>query len=141
MRRIRLQRWVICFSLIVIAILLSYMLGRNDIQRTTKLYHKYQAELSAQRDMLFSGQMEVLTIDQLIETFWQQGNNHQPLAVIIDRYPVFIYPTYDYGDLYQNFYWYGLVWTESQAIFPEESTLTIQPIENGWYVYKLMLPQ
>ena len=141
MRRIRLQKWVICFSLIVIAILLSYMLGRNDIQRTTKLYHKYQAELSAQRDMLFSGQMEVLTIDQLIETLWQQGNNHQSLAVIIDRYPVFIYPTYDYGDLYQNFYWYGLVWTESQAIFPEESALTIQPIENGWYVYKLMLPQ
>lgn len=141
MRRKRLQKWVICFSLIVIAILLSYMLGRNDIQRTTKLYHKYQAELSAQRDMLFSGQMEVLTIDQLIETFWQQGNNHQPLAVIIDRYPVFIYPTYDYGDLYQNFYWYGLVWTESQAIFPEDSALTIQPIENGWYVYKLMLPQ
>ena len=141
MRRIRLQKWVICFSLIVIAILLSYMLGRNDIQRTTKLYHKYQAELSAQRDMLFSGQMEVLTIDQLIETLWQQGNNHQPLEVIIDRNPVFIYPTYDYGDLYQNFYWYGLVWTESQAIFPEESTLTIQPIENGWYVYKLMLPQ
>ena len=141
MRRIRLQKWVICFSLIVIAILLSYMLGRNDIQRTTNLYHKYQAELSAQRDMLFSGQMEVLTIDQLIETLWQQCNNHQPLAVIIERYPVFIYPTYDYGDLYQNFYWYGLVWTESQAIFPEESTLTIQPIENGWYVYKLMLPQ
>ena len=141
MRRKRLQKWVICFSLIVIAILLSYMLGRNDIQRTTKLYHKYQAELSAQRDMLFSGQMEVLTIDQLIETFWQQGNNHQPLAFTIDRYPVFIYPTYDYGDLYQNFYWYGLVWTESQAIFPEESALTIQPIENGWYVYKLMLPQ
>ena len=141
MRRKRLQKWVICFSLIVIAILLSYMLGRHDIQRTTKLYHKYQAELSAQRDMLFSGQMEVLTIDQLIETLWQQGNNHQPLAVRIDRYPVFIYPTYDYGDLYQNFYWYGLVWTESQAIFPEESALTIQPIENGWYVYKLMLPQ
>ena len=141
MRRIRLQKWVICFSLIVIAILLSYMLGRNDIQRTTKLYHKYQAELSAQRDMLFSGQMEVLTIDQLIETLWQQGNNHQPLEVIIDRNPVFIYPTYDYGDLYQNFYWYGLVWTESQAIFPEDSALTIQPIENGWYVYKLMLPQ
>ena len=141
MRRIRLQKWVICFSLILIAILLSYMLGRNDIQRTTKLYHKYQAELSAQRDMLFSGQMEVLTIDQLIETLWQQGNNHQSLAVIIDRYPVFIYPTYDYGDLYQNFYWYGLVWTESQAIFPEDSALTIQPIENGWYVYKLMLPQ
>lgn len=141
MRRKRLQKWVICFSLIVIAILLSYMLGRNDIQRTTKLYHKYQAELSAQRDMLFCGQMEVLTMDQLIETLWQQGNNHQPLAVIIDRNPVFIYPTYDYGDLYQNFYWYGLVWTESQAIFPDDSALTIQPIENGWYVYKLMLPQ
>lgn len=141
MKCARLQKWLICFSLIVIAILLSCMLGRNDIQRTTNLYHKYHAELSAQRDMLFSGQMEVLTMDQLIETLWQQGNNHQPLAVIIDRYPVFIYPTYDYGDLYQNFYWYGLVWTESQAIFPEKSTLTIQPIENGWYVYKLMLPQ
>lgn len=43
--------------------------------------------------------------------------------------------------IYQNFYWYGLVWTESQAIFPEDSALTIQPIENGWYVYKLILPQ
>lgn len=81
MKRIRLQKWAICFSLIVIAIFLSYMLGRNDIHRTTKLYHKYQAELSAQRDMLFSGQMEVLTIDQLIETLWQQGNNHQPLLI------------------------------------------------------------
>ena len=141
MRRIRLQKWLIFLFLIVIAILLPNVFGRNDIQRTANLFQKYQAELSAQRDMKFSGPMEVLTMDQLIETLWQQGNIHQPFAVKVDCYPVFIYPTYDYGDLYQNFYWYGLIWTETQAIFPEESTLTIQLIENGWYVYKLMLPQ
>ena len=141
MGRTRLRKWLICLSLVVIAILLYGIWGRNDMQRTTNLYHKYQAELLAQRDMLCSGQMDVLTVEQLKETLWWQGNHHQPVAVEIERYPVFIYPTYDYGDLYRNCYWYGLVWTESQDVFPGDPALTIQPVENGWYVYKLVLPQ
>lgn len=136
----RLPGLLICLALVAIAILLI-VFGRNDMQRTAKLYHEHQAELVAQRDQLFAGPMEELPADQLTQTLWRRGNGRRPSAVRIGRYPVFICPTCDYGDLYRNFYWYGLVWTESPDVFPEDPALTVQPVENGWYVYRVVLPQ
>lgn len=54
--------------------------------------------------------------------------------------PVCLLSTADYGDLYQYFYWFGLLRTEDPESFRSD-TLTLTPLKESWYVYTLKLPQ
>lgn len=126
-------------AIIIAALSLFWLLPLTEAWNIQSAKRQFYNQRSALEDQLAHAPSSDCTMQEVQHLLW--ANNAQMLRISGQDASLFIRKIRDYGDFYRFSYYFGILWTDRADILTGREGLSLIPLQDGWYVYELKLPQ